>query len=104
MLHFDLMPRLMPDHYCDTLGEAHEEVARRKASPVALDALTRIGRGPYRGYRVFTVSMTFAMDLFADSPSPAVFMMSSRPSRVGPDGDMLDGASRSPSVPSIVSD
>lgn len=92
MLHFDLMPRLMPDHYCDTLGEAHEEVARRKASPVAPDAFTRIARGPYRGYRVFTISMTFAMDVFVDSPSPEIFMMSSRSSRIGPDGDtLIDG-------------
>lgn len=89
MFHFDLLPRLTPDHYCDTLREAHEEVARRKASPVAPDALTRITRGPYRGYRVFTVSMSFAMDLFADAPSPEIFMTRSRPGHPVSDGDAL---------------
>lgn len=77
MLRFDLLPRLMPDHYCDTLLEAHEEMARRKASPVAPDAVTRIAELPYRGFRVFTVSMSFAMDLYMETPVPEVLMTQS---------------------------
>lgn len=94
MLRFDLLPRLMPDHYCDTLSDAHEEMARRKASPVAPDAITRIAELPYRGYRVFTVSMSFAMDMFMETPVPEAFMtqapsgtrhrLSPRPSRATP--------------------
>lgn len=77
MLRFDLLPRLMPDHYCDTLLEAHEEMARRKASPVAPDAVTRVAELPYRGFRVFTVSMSFAMDLFMETPVPEALMTQS---------------------------
>ena len=66
MVRFDLLPRLAPDFHCKTVGEALAEVSRRKASPVAEDAVTRFDRSPYRGYRVFTVSLSFAMDLLED--------------------------------------
>lgn len=66
MIRFDLLPRLAPDFHCETVGEALAEVSRRKASPVADDAVTRFDRSPYGGYRVFTISLSFAMDLLED--------------------------------------
>ncbi len=66
MVRFDMLPRLAPDFHCDTVGEALAEVSRRKASPIAEDAATRFDRSPYGGYRVFTVSLSFAMDMLED--------------------------------------
>lgn len=56
----------LPTSTATPVGEALAEVSRRKASPVAEDAATRFDRSPYGGYRVFTVSMSFAMDLLED--------------------------------------
>lgn len=74
MVRFDLLPRLAPDFHCETVGEALAEVARRKASPVADDAVTRFDRSPYGGYRVFTISLSFAMDLLADPVASSRFV------------------------------
>lgn len=74
MVRFDMLPRLAPDFHCETLEEALAEASRRKASPVADDAATRFDRSPYRGYRVFTVSMSFAMDLLHDPVASTKFV------------------------------
>ena len=66
MLYLDILPRLVPDAYFATRHEAFEEVCRRKASPVVPDAVTRLDESPYGGFRVYTVSLSHAMEMFAD--------------------------------------
>ena len=44
MVRFDILPRLLPDRYYDTLQEALEEVSYRKMSQVADDAVTRFDK------------------------------------------------------------
>ena len=66
MLRLDILPRLVPDSHCETREEAIEEVARRRASPVVHDAVTRFDESPYGGYRVYTVSLETAMEVFVD--------------------------------------
>lgn len=41
MMRFDMLPRLAPDFHCKTFKDAFAEASRRKASPVAEDAVTR---------------------------------------------------------------
>lgn len=64
MVRFDILPRLLPDRYYDTLQEALEE------SQVADDAVTRFDKLPYGSYRVYTVSLRAAMDVIADGADP----------------------------------
>ncbi len=66
LFRVDILPRLIPDSHVATHREAFEEAARRKASPVAPDAVTRLEESPCGGYRVYTVSMNLAMEMFAD--------------------------------------
>lgn len=66
MLRLDILPRLVPDSHCETREEAIMEVTRRRASPAAHDAVTRFAASPYGGYRVYTVSLEMAMEVFAD--------------------------------------
>ena len=66
MLRFDILPRLIPDTHCATAEEAFAEAGRRKTLPIASDAITRVERSPYGGYRVYTVSMSLAMEMFTD--------------------------------------
>ncbi|WP_419937142.1 hypothetical protein [Candidatus Palauibacter sp.] len=66
MLRLDILPRLIPDSHCETRQEAIAEVARRRASPVVHDAVTRFDESPYGGYRVYTVSLETAMEVFVD--------------------------------------
>ena len=73
MLRLDILPRLIADSYHDTRQEAFEEASRRKASPVAPDAVTRIDESPYGGYRVYTVSFSLAMEVFTDMAESGVF-------------------------------
>lgn len=72
MLRLDILPRLIPDSHYDTWEEALEEAERRKASPPAPDAVTRMDDSPYGGYRVYTVSLRLAMDLFTDMAESGV--------------------------------
>ena len=62
----ETLPRLVPDGYYDSIEEAYEESRRRKASPPADDAVTRVVESPYGGFRVFTISMEFAIDVLGD--------------------------------------
>lgn len=62
-MHLDLLPRLVPDTYVDTLKEAIAEVERRRTAPMATDAFTRYAESPYGGFRVFTVSRSLAMEV-----------------------------------------
>lgn len=64
-MHLDLLPRLVPDTYVDTLKEAIAEVERRRTAPTAADAFTRYAESPYGGFRVFTVSRSLAMEVLA---------------------------------------
>lgn len=66
MLRLDILPRLVPDFHCATWDEAMHEATERRASPVADDAVTRVDRSPYGGYRVYTVSLSMAMEFFLD--------------------------------------
>ena len=72
MLRLDILPRLAPDSYHDTRQEAFEEASRRRASPVAPDAVTRIGESPYGGYRVYTVPFSLALEVFMDMAESGV--------------------------------
>lgn len=72
MLRLDILPRLIADSYHDTMQEALQEASRRKASPVAPDAVTRIDESPYGGYRVYTVSLSLAMEVFSDMAESGV--------------------------------
>ncbi len=72
MLRLDILPRLIADSHHDTRQEAFEEASRRKASPVAPDAVTRIDESPYGGYRVYTVSLSLAMEVFSDMAESGV--------------------------------
>ena len=72
MLRLDILPRLVPDSYHDTRQEAFEEASRRKTSPPAPDAVTRIDESPYGGYRVYTVSLSLAMEVFTDMAESGV--------------------------------
>lgn len=73
MLRLEVLPRLIADSYHDTRREAFEEASRRKAAPVAPDAVTRIEESPYGGYRVYTVSLSVAMEVFTDMAESGVF-------------------------------
>ncbi len=73
MFRFDILPRLIPDFHGETREEALAEVARRRASPVAPDAVTRFDESPYGGYRVYTVSLEIAMEVFVDMADSGVF-------------------------------
>ena len=64
VLNLELLPRLEPDHYCETLEEAVAEVERRRASGDLGDSVTRMVESPFGGFRVFTVSRTMAVELF----------------------------------------
>ena len=66
LLRLDILPRLISDSHCATWQEAFEEAGRRRASPVAPDAVTRFDESPYGGYRVYTVSLEMAMEVFTD--------------------------------------
>lgn len=74
MVSFDILPRLLPDRYYDTLQEAVNEVSRRKMSQVADDAVTRFEKLPYGSYRVYTVSFRAAMDVIADGADPELLL------------------------------
>ena len=74
MIRFDILPRLLPDRYCDTLQGALDEVARRKMSPVAGDAVTRFDKLPYGTYQVYTVSLRVAFDMIADGADLRLFL------------------------------
>ncbi len=58
MINLEMLPRLTPDVFVDTIKEALEEVERRHAMPAAPDALTRYTKSPYGGYQVYSVSRT----------------------------------------------
>ena len=73
MLRLDILPRLIPDSHCATWQEAFEEAGRRRMSPVAPDAVTRFDESPYGGYRVYTVSLTLAMEVFVDMADSGIF-------------------------------
>ena len=79
LLPLDILPRLIQDSYVVTWREAFEEASRRKASAIAPDAVTRIVKSPYGGYRVYTVSMTLAMELFADFAESGVMPKAAPP-------------------------
>jgi len=72
LLRLDILPRLIADSHHDTRQEALEEASRRKTSPVAPDAVTRIDESPYGGYRVYTVSLRVAMEVFTDMAESGV--------------------------------
>ena len=63
-MNLDILPRVIQDSYVDDIEEALEEVEKRRASPVAVDAVTRIIESPYGGFRVFTVSRSLAIEIF----------------------------------------
>ncbi|MDE2975822.1 MAG: hypothetical protein OXU64_14050 [Gemmatimonadota bacterium] len=84
MLRLDILPRLIADSHHDTRQEALEEASRRKASPVAPDAVTRVDESPYGGYRVYTVSLSLAMEVFTDMAESGVFPAPSSGGRSAP--------------------
>ncbi len=78
MLHLELLPRLIPDSYLDTIEEALEEVEKRRAAPVSADAVTRFVESPYGGFKVFTISRMLAMELLAEHGLSMFGALSSR--------------------------
>lgn len=84
MLRLDILPRLIADSHHDTRQEALEEASRRKTSPVAPDAVTRVDESPYGGYRVYTVSLSLAMEIFTDMAESGVFPAPSSGGRSAP--------------------
>ncbi len=83
MIRLDIFPRLLPDAFCDTLEETVAEVSRRKASPPSSDAVTQFDESPYGGYRVYTVSLVFAMETIVDAESPETLIGSLSSNRSG---------------------
>lgn len=73
MLRLDILPRVIPDSHCETRQDAIAEVARRRASLVVHDAVTRFDESPYGGYRVYTVSLETAMEVFVDIVDSGLF-------------------------------
>ncbi|WP_419934340.1 hypothetical protein [Candidatus Palauibacter sp.] len=74
MLTLDMLPRVLPDFYCDTVEDAMDEVLRRQASLDPESAITRFDESPYRGYVVYSVSAEAFAAVLDDatlSPSPA---------------------------------
>jgi len=62
MLQLELLPRLVPDAHFDRLDAALAEADERVSDPSVPDAMTRVAKGRYGGFYVFTVSRRFAMD------------------------------------------
>ena len=83
MIRLDIFPRLLPDAFCETMEETLAEVSRRRASPPASDAMTRFDEAPYGGYRVYTVSLEFAIETIVDAESPEMFLGSPSSNRTG---------------------
>ncbi len=83
MIRLDIFPRLIPDAFCGTLEETLAEVSRRKKSPPTPDAVTRFDESPYGGYRVYTVSLEFAVDTIVDAESPEMFLGSPSSNKTG---------------------
>ena len=63
-MNLDLIPRLEPDYYCETLREALAEMERRKTFLDAGDAVSRVVESPFGGFRVLTVSRALAVEFF----------------------------------------
>ncbi len=61
---------MFPDTFHKTMGEAMDEVARRRADPQGKELMTRIERSPYGGYRVRSMPADFFVDTIADGPVP----------------------------------
>ena len=81
MLTMDMLPRVIPDSYCDTVEEALDEVIRRQASLDPESAITRFDESPYRGYVVYSVSAEAFAAVLDDatlSPSPGELLRSPR--------------------------
>ena len=73
MLTMDMLPRVLPDSYCERIAEAVEEVVRRQETLAADSAITRFEESPFGGYVVYSVSAeAFAAALDDDVvfPSP----------------------------------
>ena len=70
MQYIHLLPRLLPDFYCETLEEAFDEAARRRATRTLDDAVTRWEKSPYGGYRVITVPLESLADFIAYPGDP----------------------------------
>ncbi|MYA34338.1 MAG: hypothetical protein F4164_05755 [Gemmatimonadales bacterium] len=73
MLTMDMLPRVIPDFFCETVDEALAEVVRRQASLDPESAITRFDESPYRGYIVYSVSAEAFAAVLDDAtlaPSP----------------------------------
>ena len=55
MIQMDILPRVLPDAYFDTMEGARDEAGRRRRAS-APDAITRISDSTYGGYIVSSVS------------------------------------------------
>ena len=81
MLTMDMLPRVMPDFYCERFAEAVEEVVRRQEALSAESAITRFEESPFGGYVVYSVSaeaFAAALDDEVLSPSPGDLIMPPR--------------------------
>ena len=82
-MYLELLPRLVPDTYVDTLKEAIAEVERRWTAPMATDAFTRYAESPYGGFRVFTVSRSLAMEVLTGLAEDGILTPTAGRSPVG---------------------
>jgi hypothetical protein len=62
---------MFSDSFHDTMEEALEEVARRRADSQGKELVTRVERSPYGGFRVRSMPAEYYVDLLADGPVPA---------------------------------
>jgi hypothetical protein len=61
-MNFELLPRLVPDAYVDTLQQAIAEVEGKRTA-LGPDAVVRFVKSRYGGFRVFAVSRRLAMEI-----------------------------------------
>lgn len=80
MVQIDILPRVLPDSFFDTMEEAFEEADRRNGSSSARNAVTRISESPYGGYIVHSV-LTEAFIRAVSNPSHPLAAASLRQSR-----------------------
>ena len=75
-MNLELLPRLVPDAYFDTVEEALAEVEERRNGPLGGDAVTRTLPSPYGGFRVLTVSRRLAMAVLSGLAEQGVVIAS----------------------------
>jgi hypothetical protein len=59
---------MFSDTFHNTLAEAMDEIARRRAALQGKELVTRVERSPYGGYRVRSMPAEYYVDLMADGP------------------------------------